>query len=919
MTGKGAPVERRRRCDPHRAGGGEGADGRLALVEVVAVGVDAEPALRRERLARKTTGLCGSHEACEIGPRDAQPEVAAREPPRKLQAAGGVHLDLVEPALHGVESQAVTVARHAAPDLERSARQLDSRSPGEERKVGTGGLDRQVERQEARRLSQSTGRPDRRALGAEIGVLDGEAVGAAEEPAVELELSGREAKSRQARQDRQIGSGGLDRQIQVGEARRFAEPSRRAHRRAAGAQLRRLDRKAVGAPQQAALELELPGRKAQARQARQARELREVGPAGAELEVRADEPRRRAELAGGLDRRRADARPDTVDSEAPGFASEVASELELSPWQRVRAEPRAHLRRVRSLGRQLEVEDFGVPQAVDDAAHRQGDSSQMAVAVDGDAVLGRRDAGVETERGGRNGMGDEPSERGGEIGSLHADLDVRPAEGERIAHPSVEIDLQVAQRRGQRLFEVVTGADRLEGPDPAGEAPRLGVEAAVAVEVDHPADRIEGGDDALDAERQRLGVRRRAIEQLEAADRGACDLQPRRRRAVSRRPWRQGELPVARPAAVPLENDAGVLELDVLHAHGARPERRELEVDPQAPGADHRRLGAPRGVRQRHVAGGERRRRREREVEPAGDRQLPPESLRRLALDRTAQPGWTELARGEHDRHERGDHNREPAKDLSAAIGHRFQDPASLCSNPLPGRGCPEVQWPPKAAARCHADRRMVTFERRQPTRPSPPAGRRFDRLSRKEQILMRRLMVLMLACALAAPVAGFADDREKEQKEVRKAAKNALSAVYKAAPSAKKAVQSAAGYAAFSNFGMKILFAGSGTGKGIAVDNKTKTTTYMKMFEVQAGLGFGVKRFSLVWVFETDEALKEFVDAGWEIGAQATAAAKSEDKGALIRVRSRSLPGSGSTRSPTRGSRSSSLRRAPSTTRTTI
>lgn len=145
---------------------------------------------------------------------------------------------------------------------------------------------------------------------------------------------------------------------------------------------------------------------------------------------------------------------------------------------------------------------------------------------------------------------------------------------------------------------------------------------------------------------------------------------------------------------------------------------------------------------------------------------------------------------------------------------------------------------------------------------------------------MFHRSMSFVLACALALPVAGFAASKEKEQKEFRKAGKDALSAVYKAAPSAKKAVESAAGYAAFSNFGMKILVAGSGTGKGIAVDNKTKALTYMKMIEVQAGLGFGVKRFSLVWVFETEEALKRFVDSGWEIGAQATAAAKTDDKG---------------------------------------
>jgi lipid-binding SYLF domain-containing protein len=53
-----------------------------------------------------------------------------------------------------------------------------------------------------------------------------------------------------------------------------------------------------------------------------------------------------------------------------------------------------------------------------------------------------------------------------------------------------------------------------------------------------------------------------------------------------------------------------------------------------------------------------------------------------------------------------------------------------------------------------------------------------------------------------------------------------------------------------------------------------------MKMAEVQAGVGFGVKKFKLVWVFETDKALNDFVNSGWELGAQATAAAKSGDKG---------------------------------------
>ncbi len=79
----------------------------------------------------------------------------------------------------------------------------------------------------------------------------------------------------------------------------------------------------------------------------------------------------------------------------------------------------------------------------------------------------------------------------------------------------------------------------------------------------------------------------------------------------------------------------------------------------------------------------------------------------------------------------------------------------------------------------------------------------------------------------------------------------------------------------------MKILVAGGGSGSGIAVNNKTKAETFMKMVEVQAGLGFGVKKFRLVWVFENASDLDKFVNSGWELGAQSTAAAKVGGQGA--------------------------------------
>jgi len=124
------------------------------------------------------------------------------------------------------------------------------------------------------------------------------------------------------------------------------------------------------------------------------------------------------------------------------------------------------------------------------------------------------------------------------------------------------------------------------------------------------------------------------------------------------------------------------------------------------------------------------------------------------------------------------------------------------------------------------------------------------------------------------------ADKKEQERQEIRKMAQQTLSSLYKAQPSAKTALENAKGYAVFSNFGMKIFLAGGGSGSGIAVNRATKQETFMKMAEVQAGLGMGVKKFRIVFVFETEQVLSNFVNQGWEFGGQATAAAKAEGKG---------------------------------------
>jgi lipid-binding SYLF domain-containing protein len=133
----------------------------------------------------------------------------------------------------------------------------------------------------------------------------------------------------------------------------------------------------------------------------------------------------------------------------------------------------------------------------------------------------------------------------------------------------------------------------------------------------------------------------------------------------------------------------------------------------------------------------------------------------------------------------------------------------------------------------------------------------------------------------MAAPLHAASKEEIKQEKaDLRKMAKETLDRLYKVQPSAQKAISNSIGYAVFSNFGMKILVAGGGSGKGVVYDKKNKKEIFMKMAEIQAGLGFGVKKFRLVWVFENHKDVDEFINSGWEFGAQTSAAAKAGDKG---------------------------------------
>jgi len=149
--------------------------------------------------------------------------------------------------------------------------------------------------------------------------------------------------------------------------------------------------------------------------------------------------------------------------------------------------------------------------------------------------------------------------------------------------------------------------------------------------------------------------------------------------------------------------------------------------------------------------------------------------------------------------------------------------------------------------------------------------------------MMFRRFTIFPLLAVLvfsaAAPAFAAKGTVEEQQAAVRKMRDEVLAELYKNDASLKEKINKAEGYAVFSNVGVNVIFASVAGGKGIVVDRQGKEV-FMKMASGGFGLGIGVKDFRAVFVFRSKERLRQFVEKGWDFGAQADAAAQSGEKG---------------------------------------
>ena len=156
----------------------------------------------------------------------------------------------------------------------------------------------------------------------------------------------------------------------------------------------------------------------------------------------------------------------------------------------------------------------------------------------------------------------------------------------------------------------------------------------------------------------------------------------------------------------------------------------------------------------------------------------------------------------------------------------------------------------------------------------------------------LKTIASILTVAMLSASMCIAADDNDEKRDKSRKMAAQTLQDLYKLEPTAQATIQKSAGYAIFNNTGVNVLLLSTARGAGIAVNNKTKEETFMKMISAGAGLGVGVKDYRVVFVFESDKALAQFLDSGWSGSAQADAAAKAGEKGGAYSGAAEVAPG---------------------------
>lgn len=141
--------------------------------------------------------------------------------------------------------------------------------------------------------------------------------------------------------------------------------------------------------------------------------------------------------------------------------------------------------------------------------------------------------------------------------------------------------------------------------------------------------------------------------------------------------------------------------------------------------------------------------------------------------------------------------------------------------------------------------------------------------------------LIIAVIGVLGACAGGLVGGKERKHAYFDKLEQETLARLTKEEPKAKKELEESVGYLVAEQDVVKIPTIGWATGAGVVLEKATGKRSYLRIPEIQFGMGWGGRVEKLVMIFQDIDKLHDIADGKWYAGASAEAAAKAGDVGA--------------------------------------
>lgn len=151
--------------------------------------------------------------------------------------------------------------------------------------------------------------------------------------------------------------------------------------------------------------------------------------------------------------------------------------------------------------------------------------------------------------------------------------------------------------------------------------------------------------------------------------------------------------------------------------------------------------------------------------------------------------------------------------------------------------------------------------------------------MNTKRPCVMSALMA-MLVMAITACVSGLVGSKEEKLAYFESLEKETLARLVKEHPKTEEELAEAVGYAVIEKKVVKVPMVGAGGGAAVVVERANGKRSYLRVPQLQFGLGWGGRAERVILIFQDAEKLRDLADGTWNAGVEAEAAAKAGDIG---------------------------------------